>query len=140
MSLVTCRMIVTALDTLPYSCLRASKGCVGARTIGADGAPVGAAEPALVAGALPGRGGPGLVVLAGEDAVPARGRRGAQRQGDREPARALDRGRVAGRGRPRAEGLRDAARVRDGSAVEARVALRPWPRGREPGIRGPPAH
>src|SRR4051794_8651065 len=91
--------------------MRACKGCLRARTLGGHRSPLGTAEPALLRRLVHDRLRAELELLAGEDALPPRGRARALGQGDRRASRPQRPRRVAGDRRADRSRLRAAARV-----------------------------
>src|SRR4051794_9022886 len=91
--------------------MRACKGCLRARTLGGHRSPLGTAQPALLCRPVHDRLRAELELLAGEDALPARGRARALGQGDRGASRPQRPRRVAGDRRADRPRLRAAPRV-----------------------------
>src|SRR4051794_35203422 len=99
--------------------MRACKGCLRARTLGGHRSPLGTAQPALLCRPVHDRLRAELELLAGEDALPARGRARALGEGDRGASRPQRPRRVAGDRRA------DRARLRAAPGVGGRPALSP---------------
>src|SRR3954465_1053327 len=112
--------------------MRASKCCEHARTFGADGATVGPSEPPQLGRALQDGGRARVLVLPGEDAVPAGGRRRALIEGARHRPRPVAPSRLPGGRRAHPAWLRHPPRGRHGPALADHRADR-----RRPGRRGP---